>query len=55
MGVAASGQGEIDRAVIHNAATIRMANMGREILGGFVELAGIELGIVFELASVRMY
>jgi hypothetical protein len=47
---------DVDQSVKHNSASIRMASDGSEVLGGFVQLAGIEFGIAFELPPVnRIY
>jgi hypothetical protein len=43
---------DIDQAVTTNSASIRMVDEGSEIRGGFVQLAGIEFGIAFELPPV---
>ena len=42
-----------DHPVKQNSVRLRLASMGSEVLGGYIQIAGIEFLICFELPPVR--
>ena len=51
-----TGDQNPDRPVKQNSVRLRLASMGSEVLGGFIQIAGVEFLISFELPPVpRIY
>ncbi|GFG75898.1 hypothetical protein MBOT_32630 [Mycobacterium botniense] len=51
-----TGDQNANHPVTQNSVRLRLASMGSEVLGGFIQIAGVEFLISFELPPVpRMY